>query len=88
MTNNLSPEALGILTDEVRAGVGSETLLRVMGPILDTRIETVLNLLDHCPPNLDMLLDLRAKLTAFRMLRRELTDAVRVGREASERLNR
>lgn len=82
----LSPEALGILTDEVRKGVGAQTLLRVMGPVLDERLEMLLNQLDHCPPSLNELLDLRAKISYLRTLRRELNQAAQVGIEAGEKL--
>lgn len=84
--NKLSPEALGILTDEVRKGVGASTLLRTMGPILDERIEMLLNQLEHCPPSLNELLDLRAKIASLRSLRRELHSAAQVGNEAGEKL--
>lgn len=83
---NLSPEALGILTDEVRKGVGASTLLQTLGPILDARIDTLLNQLEHCSPSLPELLDLRAKISSFRILRRELSQAAQNGHEAAEKL--
>jgi hypothetical protein len=81
-----TPEQLGLLTDEVKRGVGSGTLLRTLGPIYESRLESVLNALEQAPPNLEILLDLRAKLSTLRNLKRELDNAVRVGGEAAEQL--
>jgi hypothetical protein len=81
-----SPEALGILTDEVRKGVGASTLLRSLGPILDARLEAALTAFEQAPPDLNQLLDLRAKITTLRTLKRELDQAVRVGHEAGQQL--
>ena len=82
----MTPETLGILQDEVRKGVGSDTLLRTLGPILESRLEAYLTALDQAPPDLATLLDLRAKISTLRILRRELEQAVRVGFEASQKL--
>lgn len=84
----ISPEALGILTDEARRGTGSETLLRTLGPVLDTKLEFLLNQLEKCDPDLSTLLDLRAQITTLRSLKRELTQAVAAGHEAAQRLDR
>jgi hypothetical protein len=83
-----SPEELGILQDEVRKGVGSDTLLRTLGPILETRLESLLIALDQAPADLAILLDLRAKISCLRILKKELAQAVQVGREASQALDR
>jgi hypothetical protein len=83
-----SPEHLGLLTDEVKKGVGSETLLRVLGPTYDARLEALLIALDQAAPSLELLLDLRAKISVLRSLKRELSDAIRAGQEASEKISR
>ena len=83
----LSPEALGILNDESTRGVGAATLLKTLGPVLDQRIELTLIALDQAEPDLNKLLDLRAKLSVLRGLRKELTQAVTAGLEAGERLS-
>jgi len=82
-----SPEALGILNDESTRGVGSATLLKTLGPVLDQRLEQLLVALDQAEPELNRLLDLRAKIATVRMLRKELTQAVTAGLEAGERLS-
>jgi hypothetical protein len=86
VTSNLTPEALGILTDEARKGVGAETLLRVLKPILDSKLENLLSRLDQAPSDLGTLLDLRAQIKSIRSLQRELTQAAASGKEASEKL--
>ena len=83
---NLSPEQLGILTDEVKAGVGAETLLRVLGPILQTRIEQALSQLEHSPNDLSTLLNLRARISVLREIQRELKSTIQIGAEASLKL--
>jgi hypothetical protein len=82
-----SPEALGILNDESTRGVGAATLLKTLGPILDQRIENLLVALDSAEPELNKLLDLRAKLSVLRSLRKELQQSVTAGLEAGERLS-
>jgi len=83
----ISPETLGILNDESTRGVGSATLLKTLGPVLDQKIEQLLVSLDSATPDLSVLLDLRAKLSALRSIRKELTQAVTAGLEAGERLS-
>ncbi len=83
---NLTPEQLGILNDEVRQGVGAETLLRVLSPILKDRVNVALNSLEHAPPSLNELLDLRARITVLRQIERELNSAIDAGRNAARQL--
>lgn len=82
-----SPETLGILNEEVRRGVGAGTLASVLGPILDKKLEDLLTALDAAEPELTKLLDLRAKISTLRNLRKDLQRAMAVGREAGEKLN-
>lgn len=85
--NSYSPETLGILNDEVRQGVGAETLQRVLGSYYKSRLDSLLSSLDAAPADLNVLLDLRAKISVFRSLQRELNQMVQVGREAADKLN-
>lgn len=82
----LSPEALGILTDESLAGAGAATIMRTLGPVLDARLEYFLVALEQAPSDLNVLLDLRAKISTIRALRRDLVERVQRGREASDAL--
>ena len=79
-------ETLGLLTDEVNRGIGSETLLRILGPLLDSHLETLLNALDQAPVSLENLLDLRAQIKVYRSLKRELDQAIYLGIEANQKL--
>lgn len=82
-----SPEYLGILNDEARRGVGAATLLSTLGPVLEQRQEQLLAALEQAAPELNALLDLRAKISTIRALKRELAQAAQAGSEAGERLS-
>jgi hypothetical protein len=82
-----SPEALGILNDESTRGVGAATLLKTLGPLLEKRLEQLLTALDQAEPDLNKLLDLRAKILIVRLLCKELHQTVTAGLEAGERLS-
>lgn len=82
-----SPEYLGVLNDEVRRGVGAGTLISVLDPVLDRRLEQLLAALESAEPELNRLLDLRAKIASLRALKRELAQAAQTGHEAGEKLN-
>jgi hypothetical protein len=81
-----SPEALGILNDESLAGAGAATVMRTLGPAIAARLENVLRLLENAPPDLNTLLDLRAKISVIRSLERELHTQMQRGREAAAEL--
>lgn len=82
----MTPETLGILNDDVRAGVGAETLGRVLGPILDRHITQLLNELEKAPSDLNIILDIRSRLGAYTAIRRELDQIVQLGKEAQMKL--
>jgi len=82
-----SPEVLGILNDEVRSGVGAATLLSTLGPIIDQKLDLLLFNLEAVEPDLDKLLDLRARISVVRSLKRELAKAAQRGAEAGEKLS-
>jgi len=79
-----TPEALGILNDEALAGVGASTLMRTLGPVLQSRLDYVLTALEQAKPDLNELLDLRAKLCVLRQIERELQTQMQRGHEAAE----
>ena len=83
---NYSPEALGILNDETLAGAGASTVMRSLGPVITARLEYFLGVLDNAPPDLNVLLDLRAKISVMRSLNRELTQQMQRGHEAAGEL--
>lgn len=57
-------------------GVGAATILAVVGPYLDRRVELVLLALEQAAPELEALLSLRAELRVLRSFRREMMSKV------------
>lgn len=84
----MTPELLGILNEEVRRGVGAGTLASVLSPIIDKKVDDLLTALDACEPELNQLLDIRAKLAAVRSIKKDLQRAMQVGHEADTKLNK
>ena len=82
-----TPEALGILNDEALAGAGAATLMRTLGPAFDAKLAYLLLELEGAKPELNVLLDLRAKIGVIRSLQRELATQVQRGHEAADELN-
>lgn len=81
-----TPEALGILHDEALAGVGTSTIMRTLGPVIESRLEYFSRALEVAPADFNTLLDLRAKLAVLRGLKRELLTQIRRGGEAASDL--
>ena len=65
-------------------GVGSDTVLRTLGPILDKRMEELTIKLVQCEPQLHLLLDVRAQFAEVFRLQRELKAMKELGKEAGE----
>ena len=81
-----SPTELGQKRSEQFAGVGADTLLRVLLPVIERRLEGLLVELVQCEPEFEKLLNLRAQIAEVVRIKKEL-DAVRlVGREAADAL--
>ena len=57
-------------------GVGAATILAVVGPYLDRKIEATLVALEQEQPVLERLLNLRAELRVLRSFRREMLSKV------------
>jgi hypothetical protein len=81
-----SPEALGILNDESLAGAGAATIMRSLAPVIAARLAYFLKALEDAPPDLNVLLDLRAKISTLRSLEHELTTTMQRGHEAAGEL--
>lgn len=81
-----TPEALGILNDESLAGAGAATVMRTLGPAITARLAYFLKALEDAPPDLNTLLDLRAKISVMRGLERELRTQMQRGGEAAAEL--
>jgi hypothetical protein len=76
------------LYDEASAGVGAETLLKTMEPLLERRMEVIINKLCSASPELSTLLDLRAQLAEVWRMRRELKAMASRGATAVDTLTR
>lgn len=57
-------------------GVGAATILAVVGPYLDRKIEATLVALEQEQPVLERLLNLRAELRVLRSFRREMMSKI------------
>jgi len=68
------------------AGVGADTLLRTLLPVVERRLEGLLVELIQCEPDFERLLDLRAQIKEVVRIKQELDNVRQVGREASEAL--
>jgi len=82
----LSPEELGIRNSQRADGVGADTLLRTLSPIMLERQNELLLKLFQCPPKLEEFLDIRAQLKEVHRINHELIAVSARGKEASEAL--
>ena len=82
-TNSSSIEELN---DLAIAGVGAETLLRAMEPLMERRLAQLIEQFAICPPELGLLLDFRAKISELWRIRKELNNARRIGSQAKDAL--
>jgi hypothetical protein len=65
-------------------GVGADTLLRVLGPVIKQQSDALLLKLIQCEPTLEKLLEIRGELAAFFRITKELEQLSSKGKEASE----
>ena len=70
------------LSKEISQGRASEEILRTLDPILEARLGTLLDQFEHTAPEIGPLLDLRAKISEAWRLRRELKNAVKLGKSS------
>ena len=68
------------------SGVGAQTLLEVLDPLIEERLGRLLTALEQAKPELPVLLDLRAKITEVNRIRRELLRVRNEGVEAATAL--
>lgn len=67
-----------------QAGVGAGTILAVLAPWTDQRIEGLLMSLEHADPKLETLLDIRSELRVLRRFRRDMMSKVDQAKRAAE----
>jgi len=71
---------------EMERGASASSILKVLDPLLEARLGTLLDAFRQCPPELGALLDHRAKIRELWRMRKELSDAGKVGKSAAATL--
>ena len=69
-------------------GVGAETLLRVLGPVIQDQFDKLVMELITCEPTLEKLLKVRGEIAAFYRIKNELGHVANRGKEAAEALDK
>lgn len=82
----LSPAEIETRRTEQVEGVGAETVLRALGPLIDRRMESLILQLIKASPDFDLLLDLRAQVAEVYRIQSELRAIKDAGKEAGEAL--
>ena len=68
-------------------GVGADTVLRALGPLIDRRMDSLILQLIKTNPDYDTLLDLRAQISEVYRIQSELKSIKEAGKEAGEALS-
>ena len=68
---------------EMERGASAESILRVLDPLIEKRLGTLLDGFRQCPPELGPLLDYRASICELWRIRKELKDAGKIGKSAA-----
>lgn len=68
---------------EMERGASAESILRVLDPMLEKRLGLLLDGFRQCPPELGALLDYRARICEVWRMRKELSDAGKIGKSAA-----
>lgn len=68
---------------EMERGASAASILKVLDPLLEKRLGTLLDQFRQCPPELGALLDHRAKICEVWAMRKELNDTAKIGKSAA-----
>lgn len=68
---------------EMERGATAASILKVLDPLLEARLGTLLDSFRQCPPELGALLDHRAKICELWRMRKELSDSSKIGKSAA-----
>lgn len=68
---------------EMERGASAEAVLKVLDPLVDERLGSLLDGFRQCPPELGPLLDFRAKICELWRIRKELKDKGKLGKHAA-----
>ena len=72
---------------EIRMGVGAGTVITVLGPIIQERVDRLITELMDAPPELNSLLNIRAQIKESYRILKELERAKANGEEAADFLD-
>ena len=82
----MRPEQVSEAHSQAAKGVGAQTILEILGPIVEERTTKLLDALAAAAPNLPVLLVIRAKLAEVRRIQKELKRVYRDGADAAKAL--
>ena len=68
---------------EMERGATAQSVLNVLDPLVEKRLGELLDGFRLCPPELGALLDYRAKISELWRIRKELSDAGKIGKHAA-----
>ena len=71
---------------QASSGVGADTLLKLMEPLINERLKRLLDAFATIAPELPVMLDLRAKLLEVRRIQKELERVRSTGADAAKAL--
>ena len=71
---------------QASSGVGADTLLKLMEPLINERLKRLLDAFATVAPELPVMLDLRAKLIEVRRIQKELERVRSTGADAAKAL--
>ena len=71
---------------DINKGQSAEATLRILDPLVDSRLGQLLSEFGRCPPDLAALLDLRAKINEVWRIRDELNKMKKLGVSAAKLL--
>ena len=82
----MKPEQVSEAHNQAAQGVGAQTLLEIMGPIVEERKDKLLTALNGAAPSLPVILDIRAKLCEISRIQDQLKRVYRDGADAARAL--
>ena len=85
---NKEVEVISSAHNAAQKGVGAQTILEVLEPMVVTRTRRLLDVLSSVEPKLEILLDVRARLSEVHRIQKELDTLRNEGADAANVLRR
>lgn len=82
----MNVESISEAHSQAQKGVGATTLLEIMEPLVADRLTRLIDQMGQVPPELPILLDIRAKLTEIRRIQKILQRVKLEGVDAAKAL--